>query len=153
MSFSGFALTGVPARLGPLAGRRRRLLNGLPGGCGGTYIPFDHIYGVLAPGLVRTPEPRSICSHGQSSPDGVPHRRFPLSRPGPPPRGDTADCRLVLPALTIAYGAIAVILRFVRNTMLEVMSLRPRSGPRPAKGVPEQHLVRRHADATRSTSR
>ncbi|MDE2046117.1 MAG: ABC transporter permease [Thermoplasmata archaeon] len=52
--------------------------------------------------------------------------------------------RLVLPALTIAYGAVAGLLRFVRNSMLEVMSLDFVRTAR-AKGVPEREVVRRHA--------
>ncbi len=52
--------------------------------------------------------------------------------------------RLILPAVVIAYGTIAGLLRFVRNSMLEVMNLdfvrTARSG-----GVPESQVVRRHA--------
>jgi peptide/nickel transport system permease protein len=52
--------------------------------------------------------------------------------------------RIVLPALVIAYGTIASLLRFVRNSMLEVMNLdfvrTARSG-----GVPESTVVSRHA--------
>ncbi|MCI4334554.1 MAG: ABC transporter permease [Thermoplasmata archaeon] len=52
--------------------------------------------------------------------------------------------RMILPALTIAFGAIAGILRFVRNSMLEVMNLDFIRTAR-AKGVPERTVVRRHA--------
>ncbi len=52
--------------------------------------------------------------------------------------------RIVLPALVIAYGTVAGLLRFVRNSMLEVMNLdfvrTARSG-----GVPESVVVKRHA--------
>ena len=51
---------------------------------------------------------------------------------------------MILPALVIAYGAIAGLLRFVRNSMLEVMNLDYVRTAR-AKGVPESTVVRRHA--------
>jgi peptide/nickel transport system permease protein len=52
--------------------------------------------------------------------------------------------RLVLPALVIAYGYVAIILRYVRNSMLEVMNLDFVRTAR-SKGVPEAQVVRRHA--------
>jgi ABC-type dipeptide/oligopeptide/nickel transport system permease component len=52
--------------------------------------------------------------------------------------------RMILPALVIAYGAIAGLLRFVRNSMLEVMNLDYVRTAR-AKGVPESLVVRKHA--------
>ncbi len=52
--------------------------------------------------------------------------------------------RMILPALVIAYGAIAGLLRFVRNSMLEVMNLDYVRTAR-AKGVPEREVVNRHA--------
>src|SRR5208282_4085035 len=52
--------------------------------------------------------------------------------------------RLLLPALVIAYGSIAGLLRFVRNSMLEVMNLDYIRTAR-AKGVPEKVVVNRHA--------
>ncbi len=52
--------------------------------------------------------------------------------------------RLILPAFVITFGTVAVLLRFVRNSMLEVMNLdyvrTARSG-----GVPESVVIRRHA--------
>jgi peptide/nickel transport system permease protein len=52
--------------------------------------------------------------------------------------------RILLPAVVIAYGSVAGLLRFVRNSMLEVMNLdfvrTARSG-----GVPESVVVSRHA--------
>jgi peptide/nickel transport system permease protein len=52
--------------------------------------------------------------------------------------------RIVLPAIVIAYGSVAGLLRFVRNSMLEVMNFdfvrTARSG-----GVPESVVVSRHA--------
>ncbi len=52
--------------------------------------------------------------------------------------------RLLLPALVIAFGSIAGILRFVRNSMLEVMNLDYVRTAR-AKGVPESIVAKRHA--------
>jgi peptide/nickel transport system permease protein len=52
--------------------------------------------------------------------------------------------RMILPALVIAYGSIATLLRFVRNSMLEVMNLDYVRTAR-AKGVPEGRVISRHA--------
>jgi peptide/nickel transport system permease protein len=52
--------------------------------------------------------------------------------------------RLVIPALVIAFGSIAILLRFVRNSMLEVMNLDFVRTAR-AEGVPEHTVIKRHA--------
>jgi peptide/nickel transport system permease protein len=52
--------------------------------------------------------------------------------------------RMLIPAFVIAYGTIAFLLRFVRNNMLEVLSLDYVRTAR-AKGVPESMVVRKHA--------
>jgi ABC-type dipeptide/oligopeptide/nickel transport system permease component len=52
--------------------------------------------------------------------------------------------RMTLPALVIAFGTVASLLRFVRNSMLEVMNLDYIRTAR-AKGVPERTVVSRHA--------
>jgi ABC-type dipeptide/oligopeptide/nickel transport system permease component len=52
--------------------------------------------------------------------------------------------RMILPALVIAFGTIAVLLRFVRNSMLEVMNLDFVRTAR-SEGVPERTVIRRHA--------
>ena len=52
--------------------------------------------------------------------------------------------RMILPALVIAFGSIAILLRFVRNSMLEVMNLDFIRTAR-AKGVPEPSVIKRHA--------
>ena len=49
-----------------------------------------------------------------------------------------------IPALISAFGSIALHLRFVRNSMLEVMNLDFVRTAR-AKGVPERTVVKRHA--------
>ncbi len=51
--------------------------------------------------------------------------------------------RMIVPALIIAYGTVAVIIRFVRNSMLEVMNLDFVQVAR-AKGVAESVVIRRH---------
>jgi ABC-type dipeptide/oligopeptide/nickel transport system permease component len=52
--------------------------------------------------------------------------------------------RILVPAMVIAFGSIAGLLRFVRNSMLEVMNLDFVRTAR-AEGVPEATVVRRHA--------
>jgi ABC-type dipeptide/oligopeptide/nickel transport system permease component len=52
--------------------------------------------------------------------------------------------RLLVPALVITFGGIAAILRFVRNSMLEVMNLDFVRTAR-AKGVAERQVISRHA--------
>ena len=52
--------------------------------------------------------------------------------------------RMILPALVIAFGSIAILLRFVRNSMLEVMTLDFVRTAR-AGGIPEKVVIRRHA--------
>ncbi len=52
--------------------------------------------------------------------------------------------RLIIPALTIAYGTVALLLRYVRNSMLEVMNLDFVRTAR-SKGVPERLVVKHHA--------
>jgi peptide/nickel transport system permease protein len=52
--------------------------------------------------------------------------------------------RMIFPALVIAFASIAGILRFVRNSMLEVMNLDFVRTAR-SKGVPESVVISRHA--------
>jgi ABC-type dipeptide/oligopeptide/nickel transport system permease component len=52
--------------------------------------------------------------------------------------------RMIIPAMIIAYGSIAFLLRYVRNSMLEVMNLDFIRTAR-AKGVPERVVTKRHA--------
>ncbi len=52
--------------------------------------------------------------------------------------------RIIIPALVVSFGTIAILLRFVRNSMLEVMNLDFVRTAR-SKGVPEKTVVRRHA--------
>ncbi len=52
--------------------------------------------------------------------------------------------RLIIPAITVAYTSVAALLRYVRNSMLEVMNLDFIRTAR-AKGVPERAVVKTHA--------
>lgn len=51
---------------------------------------------------------------------------------------------LILPAVTLAFGGIALILRIQRNSMLEVLGLDYVKTAR-AKGLPEKTVIKRHA--------
>jgi peptide/nickel transport system permease protein len=91
---------------------------------------------------------------GATRPTGLPlldAAIYAATNPGPP--GDpsyywnitgSAFLRILLPAIVIAYGSIAAVLRFVRNSMLEVMNQDFVRTAR-AKGVSEKRVVRRHA--------
>lgn len=52
--------------------------------------------------------------------------------------------RMLIPAFVIAYGTAADLLRFVRNSMLEVLNLDFVRSAR-AKGLPEKVVVKKHA--------
>ncbi|MGA8710566.1 MAG: ABC transporter permease [Thermoplasmata archaeon] len=52
--------------------------------------------------------------------------------------------RMIIPAFVIAYGTVALLLRFVRNSMLEVLNLDFVRTAR-AKGLPEKVVVKKHA--------
>ncbi|MCI4365247.1 MAG: ABC transporter permease [Thermoplasmata archaeon] len=52
--------------------------------------------------------------------------------------------RIIIPAIVIAFASIATLLRFVRNSMLEVMNLDFVRTAR-AEGIPEQTVIKRHA--------
>ncbi len=139
MSFSGFALPGFILATLVLLGAAS-LFSWLPLGCQNTYIPFDHFFGSWPPASCGVPS--WIGLYGQTSPTGFPtidaliHGQYGLAL-------DTV-IRLILPALVIAYGSVAGILRYVRNSMLEVMNLDFVRTAR-SKGVPESVVVSRHA--------
>ncbi len=88
------------------------------------------------------PYPAWLVQGYQSTPTGFPtvdsavHGDYWLSI-------DTV-LQILLPALIIAFGTIATVLRFVRNSMLEVMNLDFVRTAR-AKGVPERTVIKRHA--------
>lgn len=142
MSFSGFA---IPSFL--LAILLIFLVITIQGPnlhCQGTAFSFTDWYGSWPP-LTCFPNqrlPSWVGPYEQTSPTGFPtidalvHGNLYLA-------GDSLR-RMILPAVVIAYGTIASILRFVRNSMLEVMNLDYIRTAR-AKGVPERTVVGRHA--------
>lgn len=155
MSFSGFAL--APFLLGNLVivGCVLLILPHIPSSASGNiYPPWCHTQSgepVLDEFQGSWPPP-SCYSFGNdtptfvngvaSSPTGFPtvdamwHGQYWLAL-------DTL-IRVLLPALVITYGSVALLLRFVRNSMLEVMNLDFVRTAR-AKGVPESVVVSRHA--------
>jgi ABC-type dipeptide/oligopeptide/nickel transport system permease component len=122
LSFSGFALPGfllaIMLLLGAtiLAGQFSQV-------CNGQSTPFFEFYGSWPPSgcLPGGQLPSWVGSFGQTSPTGFPtvdaiiHQNWYLAW--------ESVKRQILPAITIAYGSVAGILRFVRNSMLEVMNL------------------------------
>ncbi|MCI4332578.1 MAG: ABC transporter permease [Thermoplasmata archaeon] len=143
LSFSGFALPGfllaILLLLGAtvLAGQFSQV-------CGGQSTPFFEFYGSWPPsGCLPGGElPKWVGAFGQTSPTGFPtvdaiiHQNWFLAW--------ESVKRQILPAVSIAYGSVAGILRFVRNSMLEVMNLDFIRTAR-SKGVPESVVVRKHA--------
>jgi peptide/nickel transport system permease protein len=144
MSFSGFALPGfLFASLLLLGVTALTAGQGLQ--CHNISYPYLNFYGswpkwecINTTGI----PPSWIGQYYQTSPTGFPtvdaliHGQYWLA-------GDTLF-RMILPAIVIAYGSIAGLLRYVRNSMLEVMNLDFIRTAR-AKGVPESQVVRRHA--------
>jgi ABC-type dipeptide/oligopeptide/nickel transport system permease component len=142
LSFSGFALPGFLLAWLLLLGVTF-LSGGITPECNGNSTHFFDFYGswpnfkCLSGG-----QPSWVGNLLQSSPTGFPtvdallHGQYWLA-------GDTVF-RMILPAFVIAYGSIAAILRFVRNSMLEVLNLDFVRTAR-AKGVAESGVVRRHA--------
>ncbi len=142
MSFSGFALPGFLLAWLLLLGVTF-LAGGIAPECGGTTTHFFDFYTSWPQwSCVSGGEPSWISSHYATSPTGFPtvdaliHGDWWLA-------GDTVF-RMLLPAFVIAYGSVAAILRFVRNSMLEVLNLDFVRTAR-AKGVAESGVVRKHA--------
>jgi peptide/nickel transport system permease protein len=155
VSFSGYALpTFILGTLLLLAGTA--ILGGNIAICGGKSIPFLQVYGswpgsvqpsgwACAPGLVNTPPSYINGQYYYTTPTGFPTLDSLIygGATGLYLAGDSV-ARLILPAITIAYGTVAVILRYVRNSMLEVMNLDFVRTAR-SKGVSESDVIRRHA--------
>ncbi len=147
VSFSGFAL---PTFL--LAGLALLAFVIFSGGfipiCGGSSTPWDLWYGLPPSSTAYACPPYGglhpswIGQYGETSPTHFPTVDAFLN--GQPLIGLDTIRRLLLPAVTIAYGSVAGILRFVRNSMLEVMNLDYIRMAR-AKGVPERQVIARHA--------
>ncbi len=144
MSFSGFALPGFL-----LAVLLLFLATYLTGGtsvtfCNHTATSFNQWYGSWPPQtcFANSQYPSWIGPHEQTTPTGFPTLDALIN--GNPGLAADSLLRMVIPALVIAYGAIAGILRFVRNSMLEVMNLDFIRTAR-AKGVSESVVISRHA--------
>jgi ABC-type dipeptide/oligopeptide/nickel transport system permease component len=142
MSFSGFALPGFLLAWLLLLGVTF-LAGGVSPECNGTSTHFLDFYNSWPQWTcVAGGQPGWIGPHLQTSPTGFPtvdallHGNWYLA-------GDTVF-RMLLPAFAIAYGSVAAILRFVRNSMLEVLNLDFVRTAR-AKGVSESGVVRKHA--------
>jgi ABC-type dipeptide/oligopeptide/nickel transport system permease component len=145
MSFSGFALPGFLLALLLLLGAS--ILAGDLGSstiCGGSAPAYSIFSGSWPPQSCYPGDiqPSWIGTYLQTSPTGFPtvdaliHHDWGLAW--------QSVYRQILPALTIAYGSVAGILRFVRNSMLEVMNLDFVRTAR-AKGVAESVVVSKHA--------
>jgi len=107
----------------------------------GTFFEFYGSWpaqGCFPGGLYPSWLPNGIISHPTGFPtvDAIINHQYWLAL-------DTL-IRIILPALVIAFGSIAVLLRFVRNSMLEVMNLDFVRTAR-AEGIPEKTVIKRHA--------
>ncbi len=146
MSFSGYAIPSyLLGALGLIAAVL--VLSNLHWyGCGG---PFTEVYGSWPPANCIAGSVPSNLGYPPwlrfgvvSTPTGFPtidaalHGQYAVAL-------DTV-VRILIPAFVVAYGAIAVLLRFVRNSMLEVMNLDFVRTAR-AQGVPESTVMKRHA--------
>ncbi|HLM90615.1 MAG TPA: ABC transporter permease [Thermoplasmata archaeon] len=145
MSFSGFAIPSY--LLGALAiiGLVLVISQNHWGGCSGAFL---EVYGSWPQALCMTGSSPSNNNYPVwlhfgtvSTPTGFPtidaaiHGQWGLAV-------DTV-LRMLVPALIIAYGTIAVIIRFIRNSMLEVMNLDFVQAAR-ANGIPESVVIKRH---------
>jgi peptide/nickel transport system permease protein len=117
-------------------------------GCPGNGTYFD-LYGSWPPAYCyANPDPTNfgypswLIGGYLSTPTGFPtvdaalHGQYELAL-------DTLF-RMLLPAIIVSYDSIGFLLRFVRNSMLEVMNLDFVRTAR-ANGVPEQVVLKRHA--------
>ncbi|MCI4326268.1 MAG: ABC transporter permease [Thermoplasmata archaeon] len=143
MSFSGFALPGFLLALLLLLGATV-LAGQFTQICNGQATPYFQFYGSWPPNACYPSgiPPTWIGTYSQTSPTGFPtidaliHHNWFLAW--------ESVKRQILPAITIAYGSVAGILRFVRNSMLEVMNLDFIRTAR-SKGVAESVVIRKHA--------
>ncbi|MCI4350290.1 MAG: ABC transporter permease [Thermoplasmata archaeon] len=143
LSFSGFALPGF--LLAILALTAITVISGGFGAvCNGTSTPYAEWHNSW-PDLGCLPGgryPSWIGPYLQTTPTGFPtvdaalHQNWFLAW--------ESVKRMLVPALVITFGGIAGILRFVRNSMLEVMNLDFVRTAR-AKGVAERQVIKRHA--------
>lgn len=145
ISFSGFAFPGFLLSLLVLFAATE-VSGGFITLCGGFSNPFELWYGSwpnpnCLPGHVF-PAWVGASNHFHSSPTGFPTVDAVLN--GNWDIAWSTFYRMILPAMTIAFASVAGILRFVRNSMLEVMNQDFIRTAR-AKGVPERQVIKRHA--------
>ncbi len=147
MSFSGYAFPGFLLAILAYLGLAT-LLGGFTAVCGGASTAYQYALGSWPP-LACFPNSNYPTWLGNTAAPGV--ATVPTGIP-------TIDAminqnwqlaaesvlRMILPALVIAFGTIALILRYVRNSMLEVMNLDFVRTAR-SKGVAESNVIRRHA--------
>lgn len=146
LSFSGFALPGfILATLALVAATT--IGGGFTPQCNNHSFPYTSS---SVPGPSRPASRRAAIRPGSSvltrssirhPPVFLQSMRWPTASIGLP--GDTVF-RMLIPAAVIAFGAVASILRFVRNSMLEVLNMDFVRTAR-AKGVTESRVVNRHA--------
>ena len=147
MSFSGFAFPGFLLSSFVLMGAVIAIgstthYSGHPPWCPAGEVTYREFFGSWPQCATPPNNPGWLAQGTVSSPTGFPtvdalwHGQYWLAL-------DTL-IRMALPALVIAYGSIAVLLRFVRNSMLEVMNLDFVRTAR-AGGVPEAVVIKRHA--------
>jgi peptide/nickel transport system permease protein len=143
-SFSGYALPTFLLASLLLLGAVLYISGGVHSTCNGTSDTYESWYGSW-PAQTCFPGgrfPAWIGGNLQTSPTGFPtvdagiHGQWWLV-------ADTLR-RMIFPAIAVAYTTIAGVLRFVRNSMLEVMNLDFVRTAR-SKGVPEAQVIRRHA--------
>jgi ABC-type dipeptide/oligopeptide/nickel transport system permease component len=143
LSFSGFALPSfILATLALVAATV--IGGGFTPQCGNQSFPFFQFYGSWPQQVcfVGDSYPTWLSTQFQSTPTGFPtidalvHGQYWLA-------GDTVF-RMLIPAAVIAFGSVAAILRFVRNSMLEVLNMDFVRTAR-SKGVSEARVVSRHA--------
>ncbi len=147
MSFSGYAFpTFLLAILVYLASAT--LLGGFSAVCGGARTAYQYALGswpplACFPGAIYPAWLGNTAAPGVATvPTGIPTIDAMIN--GAWELAAESILRMVLPALVIAFTTVALIVRFVRNSMLEVMNLDFIRTAR-SKGVDEPNVIRRHA--------
>lgn len=149
LSFSGYAFpTFLLAAVALLAAVV--LSGGFAPTCNGLADLYQNWWGSWPPAACLPGSPTTLPSwigpHLNTAPTGFPtlDALIHWNTPAGPYLAWQSIQRMILPALVIAYTYTASILRFVRNSMLEVMNLDFVRTAR-AKGLPERVVVNRHA--------
>ena len=156
LSFSGFAFPGFLLAVLVLYAATIFLSGGVHATyCSTQSTAFNQWYGSwpVKECLINSQYPTWIGQHQATSPTGFPTVDAVINALIAPNAAQAQQNwylaansiqRMILPALVIAFGSIALILRFVRNSMLEVMNLDFIRTAR-SKGVPESRVISYHA--------